>query len=293
MKKLLTIFFALALTTSVWGQTAQSVDLNWKIAPDEKLTYKTVMNQVDTSSMQFDFDNFLGIFSDSTIEKDIKAQNMLKAISKAFQEKSLLTTLSNNRQGIIEIVSSMQSDEKIEDMKFDSTASAEDQMAKMLLALQDVMLRGSVYESGGIHSFWVKSNQKNIISMFFELPEKPVKVGDRWKLEVNLISNDQNFECDSAYKINQVQLTELKRINGERIAVLKYEITEYVDGVFHSPAAFSKGGSIPTTMKLTYFAIAEFSIDKGRWHSYEGIMSYKTKGFMNTNSTQSFSLIEE
>ena len=64
-------------------------------------------------------------------------------------------------------------------------------------------------------SFWVKSSQKNLIAIFFQLPAKPVKIGDKWSLDINLIANDQNFECDSAYKINEVTLTDIKKVNGE------------------------------------------------------------------------------
>lgn len=155
--------------------------------------------------------------------------------------------------------------------------------------LREIQLTG-LWE---IHSFWVKSKQKNLIAMFFELPNKPVKVGDTWQIDVNLIANDQNFECDSAYKINMVTLTDIKKINGETIAVIKYEIEEFVDGSFNSPAFFGSGGPTQTMMKFTHQAIAEFSIDKGRWISYDGIMGLVASGIMTSNTKKKFSLIPE
>ncbi len=157
---------------------------------------------------------------------------------------------------------------------------------------EGVMLRGSVYETGGIHSFWTKSNQKNLISIFFELPTKPVQAGDTWDLDINLISNDQNFECDSSYKINKVTMVDMKKIQGENIAVLKYDITEYVKGNFTTPSfGGNSGGQTETMMKFTYQAVAEFSIDRGRWISYDGIMTFAASGVMTANKKTKFTLI--
>src|SRR5690606_18646859 len=100
---------------------------------------------------------------------------------------------------------------------------------------QGVVLRGSVYETGPIHSFWVKNDQKNLIALFFQLPENPVKIGDKWSLEVNFIGNDQTFVCDNAYKTNEVTLTDIKEVNGEKIAVLEYNLIEFVEGSVEAP----------------------------------------------------------
>lgn len=88
-------------------------------------------------------------------------------------------------------------------------------------------------------------------------------------------------------------LTDLKKSNGETIAVIKYEIEEFVDGTFHAPAMFGKRGPTQTMMKFSHQAIAEFSIDKGRWISYDGIMGMVASGVMTANTKKKFSLIEE
>jgi hypothetical protein len=63
---------------------------------------------------------------------------------------------------------------------------------------------------------------------------------------------------------------------------------EYVLGDFNNPFA---GSNKKTMMKMTYNAIAEFSIDKGRWSSYDGIMSLTATGVMTTNTTKKFALL--
>lgn len=113
-------------------------------------------------------------------------------------------------------------------------------------------------------------------------------------MDINLITNDQNFECDSAYKINEVTLNEIKTVKGETIAVLRYNIVEYVKGDFNAPAFFGKeGGMKESMMKFSHQGIAEFSVDRGRWINYDGIMSFEATGIMTANKKTKFTLINE
>lgn len=208
------------------------------------------------------------------------------------QNIDYVSTLTSNGKEIIDIVMSTRAKEP--NAKQSATEKTkEDELLKMMQTMnQGVMLRGSVYATGGIHSFWVKSTQKNLIAMLFELPTGPVKVGDTWKLDIDLIANDQNFQCDSSYKINEVTLTEIKKVNGENIAVLKYNVVEYVNGVFNAPG-FMGGAKQNTMMKFALQGLAEFSIDKGRWVTYDGILALDTTGVMATKKKTKFSLLIE
>jgi predicted CopG family antitoxin len=293
MRKILTLTLGLFAITA-FGQKSEKVELNWKINSGETLSYQTVMTEIDTSTVKFNFGGLFNALSDSTNENIDEAQKLFEELNKSFQNIDFVTNLTNKKNGIIDIVMQTRPKENVEEVKSDTLDEKMAEMMKMMQSMsQGVMLRGSVFETGGIHSFWVKSNQKNLIAIFFELPQNPVKVGDTWELDVNLIANDQNFECDSAYKVNKVTLTDLKSKNNETIAVLKYEIIEFVDGTFHSPSFMGKGGPTKTMMKFTYQAIAEFSIEKGRWISYDGIMSLEASGIMTSNTKKKFSLIRE
>lgn len=291
MNKLLTIAFAL-LTVTSFGQKKQKVDLDWKIGREEKVSYLTVMSDIDTASLELNFDGLFKSFSDSTSKSISKAKEFFKQLNNSFKGVDLVATLSNKGNGIIDVVL-VANPNKDNQLKADTSDSKQKELIKMMQTMtQGVMLRGSVYESGAIHSFWTKSNQKNLISIMFELPTRPVQVGDTWDLDINLISNDNNFECDSAYKVNKVTLEEIKKVKGETIAVLKYDIAEYVKGVFTTPSYTGIDREpTPTMMKITHQAIAEFSIDKGRWISYDGIMSLVATGVMKANKKTKFTLI--
>jgi len=265
------------ISTTAFGQRNQTVDLKWKIGENEKLNYATVMSEIDTSTIEMDFGGLFKSLSDSTENGLQESKHFFKAFNDAFKNLDYVTTLSTEEKGVIEIVMTTRPKENAKDTEIDSANSKEAEMLKMMQSMsQGVMLRGSVYETGDIHSFWVKSNQKNLIAIFFQLPTRPVKVGDKWSLDINLIANDQNFKCDSAYKINEVTLTDIKTVDGDSVAVLKYNIVEYVNGNFNMPSFLgNESGKKETKMKFWHHGIAEFSIEKGRWIIYDAIMTFE------------------
>ena len=292
MNKIFVIAFSL-ITIASFGQKKQKVDLDWKIDKGEKLSYLTVMSEIDTSSIDVNFGGLFKSFTDSTNKGVSEAAKFFKKLNEAVSKVDLVATLSNSRNGIVDIVV-IANQSKDKTLQVDTTDTKQKDFIKMMQSMnQGVMLRGSVYETGEIHSFWLKSNQKNIIALLFQLPTKPVQIGDIWEVDVNLISNDQNFECDSAYRRNVVKLVDLKKVNGDNIAVVKYDIVEYVKGNFTMPSFSGKGGDkTATMMKFTHQAIAEFSLSKGRWISYDGIMTLVASGVMTANKKTKFTLIK-
>ncbi len=293
MKKLLLI--ALGFTALTALAQEKSVDLRWKIAKDEKLNYTTVMSEIDTSTTEVNFEGFFKDLSDSSGVAPHLAKNFFKDMSRSIQDLDYVSSLTSKGNGVVDIV--MYTVPKPENAEKENSSEEEVgmNMAKMMQRMTNgVMLRGSVFATGGMHSFWVKSDQKNLISLLFELPAKPVKVGDKWSLDIQLISNDQNFECDSSYKLNEVTLTDIKTVNGETIAVLNYQLVEYVQGNYTMPAFFGDKSEVKkTTMKFVFQGLAEFSIDKGRWISYEGNMGLDSSGVMTSHKKTRFALINE
>ena len=153
------------------------------------------------------------------------------------------------------------------------------------LADQDqVLLEGAVYDKGAIHSFYLPISTKNDLALFFELPTKRLKIGDTWALNVQFSNINGEFTCDSFFRKNQVQLVDIKKEAEDSIAVLAYDIQEFVSG--NAPFSTEK-----TIYQTTYKAVAEFSITKGRWRSYKGELftntSYRS-GMMKSGTSGSF-----
>lgn len=283
MKKTLASISIILFYNLTVAQTAQKVNLHWKLDDNETIVYKTFMNEIDTSS--FDF-NLGDIFNEMDDSISSEAKKKLKNIQDSFRNIELVSTLSSEKE-VVKIEMKTVNQEKVKKKKKNED---EIDVQELLSSLNDgIVLRGSVYKTGGIESFWIKSQQKNLIAIFFELPKGDIEIGDTWGIEVNLIGNDQNFDCDSAYRKNEVALIDLKIVDNDTLAVLRYDIHEFVTGVFNSP--FSENGT-ETTMLMTFNAYCEFSLSKGRWVTYDGVMSLIASGIMNSNIRKSFSLVK-
>lgn len=281
------------LTATLLAQKKDAVTLEWKIALGDTLSYKCVMTSIEESEAEFDTSVFNSVLPDSLKKKISKDsvpdfKKMLNAMKHASDDLNLVSRMTNNGNGIIGVYLELNTEKQEAKEQNDSISNT---MTDLMGAMtNNIMLRGSVYKKGGIHSFWVKSSQKNLIAMFFELPKTPVKKGDSWPIEINYIGNDQNFECTESYRKNKVTLTDIKKAKDGTIAVLEYDIEEYVRGNF---GFFGTTTGDKTMMKFTLHATAEFSIEKGRWLSYEGILESDSTGFMTGKTKKRIALIPQ
>lgn len=276
----------------VVNTNGESYDLTWKIEKDQTLAYETVMTEIGESEFEM---NFGGVFKDLSENSDEdesrkKSKEFFNKLKDFYTNTNLVTNLSNSVEfeDVFDVeMIAIPKEEKEEN---------DDEMTNMMNSMmKGIMLRGSFYKSGRLHSFWVKSAQKNLLSLFFELPTEGLKVGDSWTLDnVNFIGNDQNFKCLEAEKHNKVLFSEIVERNKKKIAVLEYDILEYVSGDFNTPSFFGKEAeNTPTTMKFIYKAKAEFSIADGKWISYNGIMSLDATGALTSTQRQKFALVEQ
>ena len=257
MKKLLLPFILIAFSLN--AQQKETVDLKWKIK--DTLTYKTVMRDVvlEKSKEQTENDSI-----------SVKMSGMFKAMQEQLSDLKYETKLFPDKNGNVDIAMMLKKE------KADTTETLFSGMAKMN---GNIVLRGKVSPEGELLSFYYKEAQKNLISILFELPTKPVAIGDEWELKVSMVSMDQNFKADTLYRKNIVQLKDIKNKNGNKIAVIEYDIEEYVSGDFGNGmmAMFSKDKSDKKTfMKMSHKATAEFDINKGYWILYDGIMDIET-----------------
>jgi len=269
------------------------IELNWKLEPNDTLVYQTIMSEIGESKFEMDFQGLFGKITDSIETKNKNFhKDFFEKLKGFYANTNLETKLSNSSDfnNVIDIrmIATPNSVDKDDDEK--------DRMSEMMQSMmKGTMLRGSIHKTGELHSFWVKGSQKNLLSLFFELPNQPLKIGETWTLDnVNFIGNDQNFICREARKKNVITLKEINQVNGDSIALIDYDILEYVSGNFNSPAFFNKESSQQKTiMKFIYKAQEEVSIKKGKWISYNGIMSLDSNGAIKSTQRQKFALIEK
>ena len=274
------LFLLLFIAFSMNAQQNETVNLKWKIS--DTLTYETVMNDIVNKKNMRQSDN-------DSISKKMKG--LLEVMRNQMSDLKYETKLFPDTNGNVDIAMTIKRN------KNDSTESLFSGMAKMN---GNVVLRGKVSSEGELLSFYYKRAQNNLISILFELPTEPVKIGDEWPLKVDMISMDQNFKADTIYKKNVVRLKDIKIKDDTKIAVIEYDIQEYVSGDFGSSAMMSiltnETTVEKTVMKMSYKATAEFDIEKGYWILYDGIMGIETNFSlmgMGGNKSTEFKMIPE
>lgn len=295
------------------AQTDATVHLAWKIAPTDSIVYKTLMDDIDSVKNTEGLHPAMVFLVDS-IKTVRKAQQVaLKDSTKnlftmeGFEKPVLFAKLTTAKPDVIDVrmysvksKKAVAADKKVIEETFeerekkaiargDTINKAEVRKdIESMYPVESKMLRGAVFANGGIRSFYMPSGQKNLLALFFELPQKGIKVGDTWDLDVQFITMNL-AECDSSFKKHLVTLKELKTQGRDTIAVLAYDFVEYARGNF--------GGTVKTN--IVYKGIAEFSLNKGRWVKYDGIMSLMMQGGLADifgtymGSSQLFSLQKE
>ncbi|NJO90633.1 MAG: hypothetical protein HC831_17990 [Chloroflexia bacterium] len=113
------------------------------------------------------------------------------------------------------------------------------------------------------------------INILFQLPSKPVAIGESWSL--NVVPDWQITAKEQADSMkNAVTLADIVIEGADTIAVLKYDL--------QSP---DKSGRT-----LGFTGEAKFNINSGKWVSYTGRLSRKTTGMLAMNHVQQIKLTE-
>jgi hypothetical protein len=152
------------------------------------------------------------------------------------------------------------------------------------------MLDAELNKNGRLNNFYLPPSTKNLVNMFYTLPNKPIEINDSWMIDVNFLSMNQAFSCDSMYQNNKATLVDVVEENGEKIALISYSIDEYLSGKIHMP--FGKGDKEPENgfVSAKMKAIAKFSISNGRMIHYRGKLNLNAENMMFQDMSQTFGL---
>lgn len=263
-----------------FSQNREKVLLEWKLAKNDTLKYKTTMNAIRVEDEKEELKDT------SSIQN--KMQQVFKSLADVNSSLKYQTNLFLNKKNVnfIDIEMKIVNEDSEEQIKSKSSKESQSNekepdsldfknMFKGLASMNNnIVLRGRISSTGEIISNYYKNSQRNLISVLFELPNRKVEVGEKWKLNVDLIEMDQSFFCDSLSSENSVYIEKIIETNNERIAVIKYNISEYVSGDFNNPlnGIFETENDKKTFMKISHTATGNFSITKGKWISYDGEM---------------------
>lgn len=318
VKSLFACILSVLSLSAFCQHTDTAVFLKWKLKPGEVITYNTEMRVIlDTSSGENNFfnsafKNFPMAKRDSGVKFD---DSWIKQMRKQMDINPGYVTTMTSQGSAIKIQMDMKGSDS-SDMTFASlkkmfdtsamkhgksaakhntTAKLPDSSMKsffksaMFMLSRGVMLRGAINENGSLNSFYVDNEQRNLLGLFFSLPEKPVHIGDFWSPDVHLISETQNFICDSSSRSNRVTVTRIEYKDGQHIVTVKYDIEEYVVGITKAPFG---NEPLKTDQVCRYLGKAKFSLEKGRWVYYDCLLSENMGGIVTSRKETNYTLSE-
>ncbi len=257
-----------------------SINLEWKLQPKEVLAYKTKMSPPKDSTQNFIKLNLDKLVSDGTPNKKVFDEISKLELPEDSEMTSVLKASINGNFSVLMILDSF-TVPNANDAKSKKTQEKFNQLFEQLKG--KVNLRGEISPSGSVESFYLEQNQKNLLAIMFELPQKPVDIGDTWSLDMNCISLGGTFKANSSSRVNQVQLSSIKNSGTDTIAVIDYLITETVEGSMHNPM---NNNSSPLSMTCSYIGRHEFFVERGRWKSVIGQLAIQSSGFMKSDVQQ-------
>jgi hypothetical protein len=304
--------FALLMNIQASAQSSETYNLLWKVNPGDTITYKTTM-KASVKSPEGE---------KSSSDKEDEFAKLAEAMAKAKSETSYNTLLFQCKANpeyldiaMVETSTAVEGkkvDKFLAQMKEEANESPKEKRKRKKkksaaeqevdsVNIQDVMgslwslndnivLRGRISKGGRIVSTYYKNNQTNLIAVLFQLPDRPVKIGEQWHLNVSMIEMDQNFYCDNYINENKAFIEKIETEQGKQIAVVRYIVKERAEGDFNNPLAGMLGGTGDDGklfMEVAHNGTGRFSITDGKWLSYEATMEIEnnTGPFGGRNAT--------
>jgi hypothetical protein len=268
-----------AVANPPMAPAAQKVQLRWKVPQGTPLGYEFVTQQVAPGK--------------GTLRLDLselkKSGLPVKQRQKLFEvqtpsESAMATVLTAKPSGELSakvVVTRVAVPRKKRSTKLDR------EMAQAMKQMEGtVRLRASMTEWGFVTSD-LKREQRNLLALLFELPSKPVAVGDTWTHSADLVKMGAGWEGESE-TLNQVQLVSLeKEAEGRTVARIDFTLADRQDGRF-SDRRLKK--DLPALMEMFFVGRGEFLVEQGRWRRFAGRMTTRASGFMETDSEQQLTL---
>jgi len=243
--------------------------LEWKVVKNRPIALKTVLGPLPLK-----FNPITGF----TLAKNPQLLEKTIANIKSIEipeSPPLITSLTKSKDHItVRVVNAPQ--------KYSTPAKTDEEKTK-----RDIMektagmtqLLGDINIHGDVESFFLQQRQKNVMSIFFKLPDSPVKIGESWSIPVNFIELSNGFVATKAERINKVTLYKISNdANKETLAGIFYNISETVEGYFES--FFSKE-KVPTSVTISFLGYGDFSINKGIWKKFSGMLTTDGTGMMS------------
>jgi hypothetical protein len=125
------------------------------------------------------------------------------------------------------------------------------------------ILFGTFDKHGNISSFYLPQKQKNLLKLFFDVPDSPINENTTWKRHLYLTQIGERFIPTSAKRLDINRLIETTRNSeGDLHAHIGGIARETIDGSFE---LLESGLSVPVSNESTYYSYGVFNVTHGYW----------------------------
>jgi hypothetical protein len=245
--------------------------LKWKVPSGDVVIYSIKMETIDSLSsvseegLQELVELVAKMYGDS-VEVAVNTDDLYQGLVK---QLNLLSYFSIIRQG------------SGDDLKVDFITRQTKQYGPIKYKgiftkfIKKAFFKGALQRGGNLVSDAGEAAWDPKINILFQLPSKPVAIGESWSL--NVVPEWQVTAKEQADSMkNTVTLTDIVVEGADTIAILNYDL--------QSP---DKSGRT-----LGFNGEAKFNINAGKWVSYTGRLSQKTVGMLAMKHVQQIKLTE-
>jgi hypothetical protein len=264
-------FLFIFIVISIVSCKKEQYHLKWKLPDSEVLIYSIQMETIDSLSsvtgdnMRVLVDLVAKMYGD-TVNVPVTSNDLYHGLVRQLNKMSYFSILRKGSNKDIKIDFITRQVKEYEQIKYLDIYNK---------FIRKAFFKGNLAANGKLTSEKGGDVFDPKINILFELPEKPVAVGDTWSLNIrppeHAISKSQ---IDSIK--NLITFSDLVIDGGDTIAILDYQL--------QSPD--KSGNAISFTGKV------KFSISQGKWLEYTGILSQKTSGLLPMNHVQTIKLYE-
>jgi hypothetical protein len=266
-------FILLFITITVFSCKKEQYQLKWKMPDNDGsvLIYKIQMETIDSLSsvtednMRVLVDMVAQMYGDS-VNVPVTAKDLYQGLVRQLNMLSYFTVLSKGNDNELKINFITKQVKEYEQIRYLDIYNK---------FIRKAFFKGSLISNGKLISEEGGEVFDPKINILFELPEKPVGIGDSWSLNIKPPKYALNESQKDSIR-NKVTFTDLLVEDGDSIAVLNYQ--------FQSPD--KSGNAIRFTGKV------KFSLTQGKWLEYTGVLSQKTSGLLPMNHVQKIKLSE-
>ncbi|NET35049.1 MAG: hypothetical protein F6K19_23975 [Cyanothece sp. SIO1E1] len=255
-----TLYLAIAIIFgSVSNVTTQTYELNWEVARTQshffKVIYENLEGDLEFSMGQYDEEDFSSPWFNETLED-------------LFEHSNQYAILNARPDGLL-------------DASIVTVPSKSVTEPPLAFWQSPEVQHGLINRSGKNESFFLAPMQKNLFSLFFQLPEQAVQIGQEWPIDLNMLNASAGIYPELSSKVVKAKLTNVKKKRGDTEASIQYEIKEYLEGNYQGQHIIAKAQIIGKAI---------FLLKAGRWKRFDAVMSIEGTGFMQGSQQIRFAL---